>query len=219
MQSSFVLRQSRCFGGSCPVQTKLSSGLRGELGGRLFGVMIRRMIVFNSVLMGLLAVTLFIYPPLRAIIDLQDPALGRPGIPKAAWRLCRNLTPHLRRLGSTARRSGPRRDPRFERYFRHRMASVRLGVLPLGSRESPGGVGGGRPLARDGAQGLVPRGHRGGVRVGHRSEACRLGEAALGRRLLAPGECVLPDARDGRAHQAGRNCSRMARTWTCCATR
>ncbi|HXT11287.1 MAG TPA: hypothetical protein VN873_06965 [Candidatus Angelobacter sp.] len=55
--------------------------------------MIRNIIRFNSVLVFLLAGFFFIYPATRAALDIRDPALRQPGIPKAAWRLYRNLTP------------------------------------------------------------------------------------------------------------------------------
>lgn len=35
----------------------------------------------------------FLYPVIRAVLDIRDPALQRPGTPKAAWRLYWNLTP------------------------------------------------------------------------------------------------------------------------------
>ena len=53
----------------------------------------RRVMCINSILVIILAAVFLIYPPVRAVLDLQDPALRRPGIPKAAWRLYRNLTP------------------------------------------------------------------------------------------------------------------------------
>lgn len=55
--------------------------------------MIRRIICINSGLVVLLAAALFVYPPIRAVLDIRDPALRQGGVPKAAWRLCRNLTP------------------------------------------------------------------------------------------------------------------------------
>jgi hypothetical protein len=55
--------------------------------------MIRKVIRFNSVVIAGLAVFFLIYPGLRAILDIQDPALRQPGTPKAAWRLYRSLTP------------------------------------------------------------------------------------------------------------------------------
>jgi hypothetical protein len=55
--------------------------------------MIRKVIRFNSVVIMGLAVFFLIYPAGRAILDIQDPALREPGIPKAAWRLYRSLTP------------------------------------------------------------------------------------------------------------------------------
>ena len=59
--------------------------------------MTRKIIRINSVVVVLLAGCFFIYPPIRAVLDLQDPALRQPGIPKAAWRLYRNLTPRYAR--------------------------------------------------------------------------------------------------------------------------
>src|SRR5438552_1928696 len=56
--------------------------------------MMRRIICINSVVIVLLAVFFLIYPPVRAALDLRDPALQQPGVPRAAWRLFRNLTPH-----------------------------------------------------------------------------------------------------------------------------
>ena len=55
--------------------------------------MIRKIIRINSVLGALLAFCLFIYPPIRATLDIRDPALQQPGMPKSAWRLYKGLTP------------------------------------------------------------------------------------------------------------------------------
>jgi hypothetical protein len=55
--------------------------------------MIRKMFLINSVMAAILAFVFFLYPPVRAALDLQDPALRQGGIPKAAWRLYHNLTP------------------------------------------------------------------------------------------------------------------------------
>jgi hypothetical protein len=55
--------------------------------------MIRKIICINSGLIVLLATCFFVYPTVRATLDLFDPALREPGVPKAAWRLYRNLTP------------------------------------------------------------------------------------------------------------------------------
>jgi len=55
--------------------------------------MIRKLIRVNSIAVVLLAAVFCLYPPVRAVLDIRDPALRQPGIPKAAWRLCRNLTP------------------------------------------------------------------------------------------------------------------------------
>jgi len=55
--------------------------------------MIRKIICFNSLAVVLFAAFFFIYPTVRAMLDIRDPALQQPGIPKAAWRLYRNLTP------------------------------------------------------------------------------------------------------------------------------
>ena len=55
--------------------------------------MIRKILCINSVAVALLAVFFFIYPALRAALDIRDPALQQPGTPKVAWRLYRSLTP------------------------------------------------------------------------------------------------------------------------------
>src|SRR5258708_5790227 len=55
--------------------------------------MIRKIIRINSVLGALLVAFFFVFPSIRAVLNILDPALRQPGIPKAAWRLCRNLTP------------------------------------------------------------------------------------------------------------------------------
>jgi hypothetical protein len=55
--------------------------------------MIRGILILNAVLIVLLAGCFCIFPPVRAVLDLRDPALQQPGTPKAAWRLYRNLTP------------------------------------------------------------------------------------------------------------------------------
>lgn len=55
--------------------------------------MLRKIICINSVVIVLLAAFFFIFPPVRAVLDIRDPALRHPGTPTAAWRLYRNLTP------------------------------------------------------------------------------------------------------------------------------
>ena len=45
--------------------------------------MIRTITFINSVLVVLLAAALFVYPPVRAFVDIREPALKQPGIPKA----------------------------------------------------------------------------------------------------------------------------------------
>jgi hypothetical protein len=55
--------------------------------------MIRKIICFNSLAIVLLLTFFFIYPAVRATLDIRDPALQQPGVPKVAWRLYRNLTP------------------------------------------------------------------------------------------------------------------------------
>ena len=62
--------------------------------------MIRRLVCINSVAVILLAGCFFIYPSIRAAVDLKDPALRGPGIPKAAWRLYQNLTPRYAKWAS-----------------------------------------------------------------------------------------------------------------------
>jgi hypothetical protein len=55
--------------------------------------MIRKIILINSLALLVLAASFFIYPALRAVLDIRDPALRQAGIPKVAWRLYSNLTP------------------------------------------------------------------------------------------------------------------------------
>ena len=55
--------------------------------------MIRKILCFNSLVVIFLAGFFFIYPSVRAFLDMRDPALRRPGVPKAAWRLYLSLTP------------------------------------------------------------------------------------------------------------------------------
>ena len=55
--------------------------------------MIRKMICVNSAIIAGLAAFFFSYPSIRAALDMRDPALRQAGVPKAAWRLYRNLTP------------------------------------------------------------------------------------------------------------------------------
>src|SRR5438105_2666167 len=59
--------------------------------------MIRKIVYINSIIVALLAAFFFIYPSVRAALDLREPALRQPGIPKTAWRLYRNLTPRYAR--------------------------------------------------------------------------------------------------------------------------
>jgi len=55
--------------------------------------MTRKIVYFNSLVVVGLMLFFFIFPVGRALLDIQDPALRQPGVPKAAWRLYRNLTP------------------------------------------------------------------------------------------------------------------------------
>jgi hypothetical protein len=55
--------------------------------------MIGKIICTNSVIATLLAAALLVYPSVRAVLNIHDAALEGPGIPKAAWRLARHLTP------------------------------------------------------------------------------------------------------------------------------
>ncbi len=55
--------------------------------------MIRKLICINSPIVVGLAGFFLIYPVVRAVLDVRDPALRQPGTPKIAWRLFRNLTP------------------------------------------------------------------------------------------------------------------------------
>jgi hypothetical protein len=55
--------------------------------------MIKIIIWTNSLIAAALAAVLLVYPSVRAGLDIQDPALRQPGIPKVDWRLMRQLTP------------------------------------------------------------------------------------------------------------------------------
>jgi hypothetical protein len=55
--------------------------------------MIRKLVCINSVAVIVLSLFFFVYPPVRAILDIRDPALHEPGTPNVAWRLFKNLTP------------------------------------------------------------------------------------------------------------------------------
>jgi len=48
---------------------------------------------FNAVALGLTAVLGLIYPAVRTAVDITDPAIRGPGVPKAAWRLFQSLAP------------------------------------------------------------------------------------------------------------------------------
>jgi hypothetical protein len=75
--------------------------------------MIRKIVCVNSILVILLSACFLIYPPIRAFLSLNDPALRGPGIPKVAWRLYRNLT------------------PRYEAWARARVAGSQAASLSL----------------------------------------------------------------------------------------
>ena len=59
--------------------------------------MIRKIISVNSVVVVLLAAGFFIDPSIRAALDIRDPALRQPGVPKVAWGLYRNVNPRYAR--------------------------------------------------------------------------------------------------------------------------
>src|SRR6185437_4217952 len=67
---------------------EIQRGFRAAL-----SVVMRAIIRFNAVVMLLLVGFFCIYPVVRASLDIRDPALRRPGTPKFAWRLFRNMTP------------------------------------------------------------------------------------------------------------------------------
>src|SRR6266700_2359760 len=56
-------------------------------------LMIRKVICINSLIIVLMAGFFLVYPAVRAALNIRDPALSEPGIPKATWRLFRSLTP------------------------------------------------------------------------------------------------------------------------------
>src|SRR5262245_28321515 len=55
--------------------------------------MIRKLICANSLAVAVLAAIFFVYPAVRAVLDIRDPALRESGTPRAAWRLYKNVTP------------------------------------------------------------------------------------------------------------------------------
>ncbi|HTI72157.1 MAG TPA: hypothetical protein VMF06_19430 [Candidatus Limnocylindria bacterium] len=55
--------------------------------------MIRRIILVNSIIGGLLVAALFVYPAVRGGLNILDPALKGAGIPQADWRLMQRVTP------------------------------------------------------------------------------------------------------------------------------
>ena len=55
--------------------------------------MIRKIIAINAIVATALVVCLFLYPAVRAVLNIRDPGLRQPGTPQVAWRLYQNLTP------------------------------------------------------------------------------------------------------------------------------
>lgn len=72
---------------------------------------IRAITCLNSVIVIVGLAAVFVYAPIRAFVDMQDPALRQPGIPKVAWRLYKDLT------------------PRYADWARHRVADGRAEKL------------------------------------------------------------------------------------------
>ena len=54
---------------------------------------VRIVLFVNAAILALVGAVALIYPASRALLDLRDPALSQPGIPRKAWRLSANLTP------------------------------------------------------------------------------------------------------------------------------
>src|SRR6266568_6946316 len=125
-----------------------------ESGATLPGMM-RKIICINSVVIALLMAFFFVYPTVRAVLNIWDPALREPGMPKVAWRLYRNLTPRCN-LGQRKGRPGPGRRPVHQQHLGHGMAAVWLGVLPLGNPKPAGRLGWRGPLGGCRAQGVCP---------------------------------------------------------------
>ncbi len=76
--------------------------------------MIQRILRLNALTGLVLALWFLIYPAIRAVIDLQDAALQKPGVPRLAWRLARTLA------------------PRYETWARARVADGRATTLSTG---------------------------------------------------------------------------------------
>ena len=68
--------------------------------------MLRKIICLNAILAALLVAAVLIYPPVRALLDLRDPALRQPGTPAAAWRGFHYLTPRFAAWARARREDG-----------------------------------------------------------------------------------------------------------------
>src|SRR5689334_12302211 len=62
--------------------------------------MIRKLICINSLAVVVFAAFFFIYPPIRAAMDIRDPALRETVTPKVCLRLFKSLTPRYARWAS-----------------------------------------------------------------------------------------------------------------------
>lgn len=69
--------------------------------------MIRTILRINLVLVAALAVAFLVYPATRLGLDLLDPAIRRPGIPKVAWRLYKHLAPRYEAWAKKRIETGP----------------------------------------------------------------------------------------------------------------
>ncbi|MDB6057645.1 MAG: hypothetical protein JWO95_1489, partial [Verrucomicrobiales bacterium] len=67
--------------------------INGDSGSTREKSMVRKLICINSFAVIVISSSLFIYPTIRATLDIRDPALREPGTPKVAWRIFKNLTP------------------------------------------------------------------------------------------------------------------------------
>ena len=118
--------------------------------------MIRKIVCVNALIVIVLSALFLVYPPIRAFISLQDPALRQPGVPKVAWRLFRNLTPRYE-AWAKARTAGSQAEIAFARqHFRHGMAAVWIGILFMGLGEFAGSLGCRRSHGRPRTEGFCP---------------------------------------------------------------
>ena len=136
----------------------------------------------NMTVAVVLSVILFVLPVVMIIRALDDPALRGEGIPSFAFRWHRALSPKYEKWARGRVASGGGAVEHRE-YRGDGVAAVRLGLLPVGDGGPAGGGAGESGSLPGAAESVCTRGHRGGGGSRGGPGPCRLGQAALGRRL------------------------------------